>query len=64
MLSTDTATWLVLDTVGFNHPQPFSATGADFLGLKSHSVELALHSLSGGYRVPLSKSTIHGSDDE
>lgn len=50
MLSTDTATWSVLDTVGFNNPQPFSATGADFLGLKSHSAELALHSLSRGYR--------------
>jgi D-alanyl-D-alanine carboxypeptidase len=50
MLSTDTATWPVFDTVGFNHPQPFSAAGADFLGLKSHSAELALHSLSGGYR--------------
>lgn len=49
MLSADTATGTVLDTVGLNHPQPFSAVGVDFLDLESHCAELALHSLFEGY---------------
>ncbi|KYC38827.1 hypothetical protein WA1_35080 [Scytonema hofmannii PCC 7110] len=49
MLSADTATWTVPDTVGLNHPQIFFTVGADLLDLESHSAELALHSLSGDY---------------